>query len=173
MGLFSVSQQSTKGGIMNNRDLCRVYAQGTVTNASGSNMFIEDDTIYSYGHHYKIAVRLNPAQKFATNISHVYNDTSNSNTTAKHKAYVRGELTSYIAIPNCDIEEKPLRDYLIQLKLEVDEVEAKQSKLKTKKVRYQQFQDKIAVMTERVKEVEHFTVALYGGQAIQFIKEAV
>ena len=158
---------------MNNKDLCKVYAQGVVTNATGSNMFIEDETIYSYGHHYKIAVRLNSDQKFATNVSYVYNSESNSKTTAKHKCYVRAELTSYIAIPDCNIEEQPLRDYLLQLKLEVEEVEAKQSKLTTKKVRWQQFQDKIETMTERVKEVENFTVSLYGGQAVHFIKEAV
>ena len=155
---------------MNNQDLASVYAQGTVTNASGSNMFIEDDTIYSYGKHYKIAVRLNPAQEFATSVKHVFNADSNSNTTASHKAHVRIYLQSYIEIPECNIEEQFLRVYVNKLKIEVDEVKAKQSKLKTKKVRYQQFQDKIVRMTERVKEVEHFTTALYGGQAVDFIK---
>jgi len=150
--------------------LAEQFAKG-VHDGQGSNMFIEDDTIYSYGKHYKIAVRLNTDQKFATNVSHVFNADSNSNTTAKHKAYVSRYLQSYIAIPECNIEENFLRGYVNQLKIEVDEVKAKQSKLKTKGKRFYQFESKIETMTDRVKEVEHFTVALYGGQAIHFIKE--
>ncbi len=155
---------------MNNQILAEQYAKGETT-GSGSNMFIENDTIYSYGRHYKIAVRLNTDQKFATNVSHIFNADSNSNTTAKHKAYVSRYLKSYIAIPECNIEETFLRGYVNKLKIEVDEVRAKQSKLKTKGKRFYQFESKIETMTERVKEVEHFTVALYGGQAIHFIKE--
>ena len=156
---------------MNNRRLAEQYAKG-VTEGCGSNMFIEGDTIYSYGHHYKIAVRLNPAQEFATNVTHVYNEESNSKTTAKHKAYVRNELDSYIAIPECNIEEKFLRSYLVTLRIEVEEIEKRQAKLKTKGLRYNQLQNKIVRATDRFKEVENFTVSLYGGQAIQFIKEA-
>jgi len=155
---------------MSNQILARQYSEG-VTTGSGSNMFIENDTIYSYGRHYKIAVKLNPTQEFATSVKHVFNADSNSNTTAKHKAHVRSYLQSYIEIPECNIEEQFLRGYVNKLKIEVDEVKAKQSKLKTKGKRYYQFESKIDTMTERVKEVEHFTVALYGGQAIHFIKD--
>jgi len=155
---------------MNNQALARAFAQGTVTKGSGSNMFIENDTIYSYGYHYKIAVRLNVDQKFASNIEHVYNESSYSNTTAKHQAYVRYELQSYIAIPDCNIEEEFLRRYIGQLKQDLEDIRVKQSKLKAKGTRYHQFQAKIDTSLERVKEVEHFTTALYGGQAIHFIK---
>ena len=148
-----------------------MYSKGE-TEGTGSNMFIEGDTIYSYGKHYKIAVRLNPDQKFATSVSHVYNPERYGSTTNKHQAYVRRNLQSYIAIPDCNIEEQFLRDYLNKLKLEVEEVKAKQSKLKTKGKHFYQFESKIESMTERVKEVECFTVALYGGQAIHFIKQA-
>jgi len=154
---------------MSNTLLAEKYALGA-TEGTGSNMFIEDDTIYSYGNHYKIAVRLNPSQKFATGISHVYNPDRYSSTTNKHQAYVRQNLQSYIAIPDCNTDESFLRSYLNKLKLEVEEVKTKQSKLKTKGKRFYQFESKIESMTERVKEVEHFTVALYGGQAIHFIK---
>lgn len=154
----------------NNEVLAEQFAKG-ITEGQGSNMFIEGDTIYSYGHHYKIAIKLNPTQEFATNVKHVFNAESNSNTTAKHKSYVRRNLQSYIEIPDCNIEEKFLREYLNNLKIEVDEVRAKQSKLKTKGVRYNQFSNKINDMMERVKEVERFTVSLYGGQAVHFIKE--
>jgi len=156
---------------MNNLTLAEQFAKGE-TSGTGSNMFIDQDTIYSYGRHYKIAVRLNPTQKFSSNISFVYNPERYSSTTNKHQSYVRSNLQSYIAIPDCNIEEQFLRDYLNKLKLEVDEVKAIQSKLKTKGKRFYQFENKIETMTERVKEVEHFTTALYGGQAIHFIKEA-
>jgi len=154
-----------------NEILAEKFAKGE-TDGTGSNMFIKQDTIYSYGDHYKIAVRLNPTQKFATSVSFVYNPEKYSSTTNKHQAYVRRNLQSYIAIPDCNIEEEFLRNYLNELKLEVDEVRAKQSKLKTKGPRFQQFQNKIDSMTDRVKEVENFTTSLYGGQAVHFIKEA-
>lgn len=156
---------------MNNLTLAEQFAKGE-TDGTGSNMFIKGNAIYSYGDHYKIAVRLSPDQRFATNVDHVYNPERYSSTTNKHQAYVRRNLQSYIAIPDCNIEEQFLRGYLNELKLEVEEVRAKQSKLKTKGPRFQQFQDKIDTMNERVKEVEQFTVALYGGQAVHFIKEA-
>jgi len=154
---------------LSNPILAEKFAKGA-TEGKGNNMFIENDTIYSYGHHYKIAVRLNPDQKFATNVNFVYNPDRYSATTIKHQSHVRYNLDSYIAIPDCNIEEEFLRNYINELKLEVDSVKAKQLKLKTKGVRFQQFQDKIDAMIERVKEVENFTVALYGGQAIHFIK---
>lgn len=156
---------------MNNSTLAEKYAQGS-TEGQGSNMFIEGDVIYSYGHHYKIAMRLNPDQKCATGINHVYNPDRYSSTTNKHQAHVRSNLQSYIAIPDCNIEEEFLRNYLEELKKEVEGVKAKQSKLTTKGKRFYQYDSKIAEMTERVKEVERFTVALYGGQAVHFIKNA-
>jgi len=156
---------------MNNSMLSESYAKGA-TEGNGSNMFIEDYTIYSYGHHYKIAVRLKLGQKFATGVSHVYNPIRYSSTTNKHQANVRNNLDSYIAIPDCNIEEEFLRNYVNELKLEVEEVRTKQNKLKSKGKRFYQFENKINNMIERVKEVEHFTVALYGGQAVHFIKQA-
>jgi len=157
---------------LTNDNVAEHFSKGDITNAQGSNMFIEEDTIYSYGHHYKIAVRLTPDQKFATGIDHVYNPERYSSTTNKHQAVVRRYLQSYIAIPDCNTEETFLRGYLEELKLEVEEVKTKQSKLKAKGKRFYQFESKIDTMSERVKEVEHFTVSLYGGQAIHFIKQA-
>lgn len=156
---------------MNNLTLAEQFAKGE-TDGTGSNMFIKNNAIYSYGDHYKIAVRLSPTQKFATNVSFVYNPERYSSTTNKHQSYVRRNLQSYIAIPDCNIEEQFLRGYLNELKLEVEGVQAKQSKLKTKGPRFQQFKDKIDTMDERIKEVEQFTANLYGGQAVHFIKEA-
>lgn len=155
---------------VSNTTLAENYGKGE-TSGQGSNMFIEGDTIYSYGRHYKIAVKLNPTQEFATNVKHVFNPDRYSSTTNKHQAYVKRNLQSYIELPECNTDEVFLRGYVNQLKIEVDEVRTKLSKLKTKGVRFQQYTNKIDSMTERVKEVERFTVALYGGQAVHFIKE--
>jgi len=157
---------------MNNEKLAEKYGLGA-TEGQGSNMFIREETIYSYGTHFKIAVRLNPDKRFSTNVDHVFNSKKYSNSTAKQQSYVRRNLKSYIEIPDCNIEEDFLRSYLNELKLEVESEQLKQSKLTNKKgKRFLQMQSKIVGMTNRVKEVEFFTTALYGGQAIHFIKEA-
>lgn len=155
---------------MNNSILAEKFGQGA-TEGQANNMFIEGETIYSYGHHFKIATRLTPDQKFATGVDFVYNSERYGSATDKHQSHVRSNLSSFIAIPDCNLEESVLRDYVKELRIEVNEVKAKQDKLKTKGVRFQQFENKIAEMTERVNEVNNFTVALYGGQAVHFIKE--
>ena len=170
---FKIFKQITTKGVdmkTNNATLAERFGRNEATEGQGSNMFIKEDTIYSYGEHYKIAVRLNPDQKFATGLGHVYNPERYSATTNKHQAYVRNNLQDYIAIPDCNIDELNLRDYINTLRLEVEEVTGKQSKLKTQGPRYYQFESKIAEMTERLQEVEKFTTALYGGQSIHFIK---
>jgi len=59
------------------------------TDGMGSNMFIRGDTIYSFGEHFKIAIRLAPMVKFSTNVEYVFNSNGYSNCTAKHKNHVR------------------------------------------------------------------------------------
>ena len=157
---------------MNNEILAEIFGRKDATEGAGSNMMIEDDTIYSQGKHYKIAVRLNPDQKFATGVSHIYNPDFYSKSTCKHQAYVRRNLQSYIAIPDCNIEEQTLRNYVNELRLEIDTVKDKQSKLKAKGKRFYQFESKISTMTDSMNAVNNFTVSLYGSQAIDFIKKA-
>lgn len=80
---------------MNNRDLARQFAAGA-TRGTGSHMFIEGDAIYSYGHHFPIARR----QPFG----YTFNPAGYSNTTAKHKSFVRGALSGEILeVPMADI----------------------------------------------------------------------
>ncbi len=155
---------------VSNEKLAELYSRGEQS-GQGSNMFIKGETIYSYGEHYKIATRLNPQQKFATNIEYVFNSDGYSNTTAKHKAHVRSNLRSYIELPSCDFEEQSLISYIEELKAEINKIVENQSKLKKKGKKFQQYQDKIVLATQRVKEVENFKIALYGGNAVHFIKE--
>jgi len=153
-----------------NYKLAELFSKGEQSGL-GSNMFIEDNTIYSYGHHFKIAQRLNPDQEIATGYRYVYNFEYYSASTARHQKQVRDNLNRYIEIPGCDIEEAFLRKYAQQLASELEEIKTKQSKLKTKGVRFQQYQAKIEETHARYNEVYSFLSNLYGGQAIQFIKE--
>jgi len=163
---------------MQNTVLAEQFAKGE-TIGEGSNMFIRDDTIYSFGTHFKIAIRLNPDQKISCGISFIYNSNIWGSRTSVHQFHVRNAINSYIAIPDCNIDENVLRDYILELKdnfvSEINDLKTKQSKLKTKGKRFEQFKAKIERITiqstQRIKEVENFTTAIYGGQAIHFIKE--
>ena len=155
---------------VSNEKLGVLFAQGEQS-GQGSNMFIKENTIYSYGEHYKIAVRLNPQQKFATNVEYVFNSNSFSNSTAKHRCYVRSNLRSFIELPSCDFDEQSLINYIEELKEERNKIVERQVKLKNKGKLFYQYQNKIEISTQRVKEVEYFKTALYGGNAVQFIKE--
>lgn len=156
---------------MSNELLAEKFGRGDIE-GTGSNMFIEGDTIYSYGHHYKIAIRLNPDQAIASSVKYVYNPDRYSPTTNKHQAYVRRNLPSYIAIPNCNIEEKFLKTYVDDLRSEIDIIKAKQAKLTEKGTRYNQYESKINDAKERFREVEGFKISLYGGNGVDFIKNA-
>lgn len=156
---------------VSNDILSQNFAVGA-TDGQASNMFIREDTIYSYGLHFKIAVRLTQMEKFATNVEHVFNSKTYSNSTSQQQSKVRSNLRSYIELPNCDYSEKTLRAYVEELKAEVKEIQEAQGKLKTKGKRFAQLENKIVNAKERAKEVEMFTIALYGGNAIHFIKEA-
>jgi hypothetical protein len=155
---------------VSNEKLAELFSSGETT-GEGSNMFIREDTIYSYGLHFKIAVRLTQMEKFATNIEHVFNSKGYNSSTSKQQSQVRNKLRSYIELPDCDYSEKTLRAYVDELKAEVKEIQGQQNKLKTKGKRFELLQYRIVDATERAKQVEKFTVALYGGNAIHFIKE--
>ena len=70
---------------MNNTQICEKFAQGH-TNGKGSNIFIEGDTIYSYGRHFAMAKRHGYNTYLFTNRGY-------SNSTAKHLSHLRGALS--------------------------------------------------------------------------------
>lgn len=69
----------------NNSELTHVWANQTQTHGTGSNMFFEHQTIYSYGYHFKLAQFVNnkDGQKCV-----LFNDKHYSNTTSKHQRLV-------------------------------------------------------------------------------------
>lgn len=91
---------------MNNRQVSKAFADGK-TEGKGSNLFIDGRAIYSYGHHYPIACHTN-AERNGRNIV-LFNSDGYSHTTAKHKSYVRSELSSYEVI-ECDTDQ--LKSYI-------------------------------------------------------------
>lgn len=69
----------------NNSELTHVWANQTQTHGTGSNMFFEHQTIYSYGYHFKLAQYV--YNKKGTKCV-FFNDKSYSNTTSKHQSLV-------------------------------------------------------------------------------------
>jgi hypothetical protein len=65
---------------MNNSQVGQKFADGAIKGHS-SNMYIEGDTVYSYGYHFPIAVRL-------ANGQYLFNCDTYSNSTARHKNHV-------------------------------------------------------------------------------------
>jgi hypothetical protein len=64
---------------MKNSQIAERFAEGA-TRGKGSNMFIDGNTIYSYGYHFPIAIRVEGG--------YLWNRNSYSNSTAKHKNHV-------------------------------------------------------------------------------------
>lgn len=74
----------------NNDTVARLYAEGE-TFAHGSNLFIDGETIYSYGYHYPIASRWRtPAGEWVA----LFNSYGSTVTTEKHKRIVRRALST-------------------------------------------------------------------------------
>lgn len=68
-----------------NQQIAQAFANGATSGKSG-NMFIDGDTIYSYGYHFPIATRLRDGLYLFNNIGY-------SNTTAKHKNHVSAAIS--------------------------------------------------------------------------------
>jgi hypothetical protein len=79
----------------NNSELSHVWANQTQSHGKGSNMFFENQTIYSYGYHFKIA-------QFMTNKDGqqcvFINDRSYSNSTSKHQSLVWRAIPSHLPL---------------------------------------------------------------------------
>lgn len=69
----------------NNSELTHVWANQTQTHGTGSNMFFEHETIYSYGYHFKLAQFVNNKEGQRCVL---VNLKGYSNTTSKHQSLV-------------------------------------------------------------------------------------
>lgn len=89
---------------MNNSQVAQAFAKGAIK-GTGSNMFIDGQTIYSYGYHFPIARHIGAKVV-------LFNANGYSNSTAKHKNHVSSALAYFTVIqcPDCAIEKA--EDYL-------------------------------------------------------------
>lgn len=71
---------------MNNKLLAKKFAAGA-TSGTGSNLFIDGNTIYSYGYHFAVAKRTGDATANITTRRY-------SQSTARHVSLVRSALSS-------------------------------------------------------------------------------
>ena len=118
-----------------NNQLARLYSEGK-TKGKSNRMFIDGNTVYSFGKHFPIAKRLNIDNKEV----YLFNSDGYSNTTAKHKSAVRSYLNGNIISVNKDMIDysSPLDDsenYYIDNLLKVTnlETEHKEKEIKTLK----------------------------------------
>lgn len=75
---------------MTNREVAHAWAHKEIESGRGSNLFFEEDRIYSYGSHFIIAQRV---ENKNGDILYLFNNEHYSSTTDKHQRYV------YDAIP--------------------------------------------------------------------------
>ncbi|MFN9108556.1 MAG: hypothetical protein ACK5XN_00540 [Bacteroidota bacterium] len=80
----------------NNPELTHVWANQTQSNGKGSSMFFENESIYSYGYHFKIAQIVDFDNRKAV----LFNNKSYSNTTNKHQSLVKRSIPSHYPIFN-------------------------------------------------------------------------
>jgi len=90
---------------MTNRQLAQAFANGATSGKSG-NMFIDGDTIYSYGYHFSIATRIHTGL-------YLINKDRYSNTTARHISHVRQAISG----DNIDIIEAVQVDNKLKMDL--------------------------------------------------------
>jgi hypothetical protein len=101
---------------LTNSKVAEYFAKGE-TRGSSKRMFINEDTIYSYGYHFKIAIRVPEKLIPIFGVKFIVNSNGYSNSTAKHKSNVTGAIfrtdNTYISLPGCDYSADTL-DQLIK-----------------------------------------------------------
>lgn len=109
---------------MTNEQIARAFANGDTTGyTNNQTLFIEGDTIYSYGHHFPIAKRYNGI--------YLFNSKSYSVTTSKHQSLVRCELGGDVVnCPDCDVTKA--EEYLIS---SINELQSKQERARSEAVK--------------------------------------
>ena len=96
---------------MRHDEVAKRFANGA-TKGKGCNVFIDGDTIYSYGYHFPIArrVREGGGEGYEGRVvAYLFNSDSYSSSTSKHQSYVRGALTGgeTLHVSGCNMENIP------------------------------------------------------------------
>jgi hypothetical protein len=80
----------------NNPELTHIWANQQQAQGKGSSMFFENESIYSYGYHFKIAQIVEHNNKKAV----LFNNKTYSNTTNKHQSLVKRAIPSQYPVFN-------------------------------------------------------------------------
>lgn len=116
---------------MRHREVAEAFARGE-TKGSGSRMFIEGDTVYSYGRHFPIARRVSADVV-------VCNSNGYSGSTARHKSYVKSALCgsghTVIFVPDCKTDAKSVRAQMDVNDGVLREVREKKGRARTERMR--------------------------------------
>lgn len=92
---------------MNNREVCHLWANQSRPAASGSNLFFDGPTLYSYGRHFPVA-SIVPHPVTGRAIA-LFNRERYSNSTSKHQSYAHSaasHLTCHFVCQR-DVTTKP------------------------------------------------------------------
>ena len=124
--------------MVSNKELARRFASGATSGRTG-HMFIEGDTIYSYGHHFPIARR--SPQGF------LFNSEGYSSTTGRHKSHVASAIgQDYTEVYGAD-----LRNAQRQIERNTKEVFEFEQKARRARIerRRQQYQERVAYLRQQ------------------------
>ena len=111
---------------MTNKQTAEAFANGKTTGGS-LHMFIDGDTIFSYGYHFPIARRTGKVDENGRDIF-LFTDRGYSNTTVRHKSHVSWALHEYRVI-ECDISSGKVTPEVVEgLKSKLYEVRLKESR---------------------------------------------
>lgn len=111
--------------MLSNVKVAQAFAEGK-TIGYARNMFIDSDTIYSYGYHFPIARMTKQKDEDGKTIV-LFTNRGYSNTTAKHKSHVYSALfrAGYRVI-ECDIKDGRVTENTIKyLQEQIDELHKK------------------------------------------------
>ena len=91
--------------MISHRNVARAFADGE-TKTKGSRMFIEGDTVYSYGRHYPIAMR-----HFKDGIHYLVNVPYGSLSTGRHRSYLLQEISGscVLVVEGCSLDNAPMQ----------------------------------------------------------------
>ena len=105
--------------MLSNSEVAKRFSEGE-TRGQSLHMFIDGDTIYSYGYHFPIA-RMTELQDTEGRNIVLFTNKGYSNTTARHKSYVHRYLSSayYRVIEVNDVKQGLTQDLLDQIYLKI------------------------------------------------------
>jgi len=132
-----------------NSEVAKMFAHGE-TEGKSRHMFIDGDTIYSYGSHFPIAKKLN-------NDIILFNTSGYSSTTRHHKSLVFSALSAVygtiIQLPDCDTQNAQM-----QMEMNTERIAVFKKKLKNARTMHSYYESGIKNFEEQNKLIEEIII---------------